>query len=355
MNDISDMKYVKTQFGRVPIEDLPFVQPETIYSKYSTLIIFSITIVVMIMAFNLLFPPNTKQCFITERIPPAHQASVKTARVEICIPLTSILDKVIFVVKTANGLGLVPFQRSEMKVLKVKNPKFMMYSIDIKAEIIQIILVSVPGRYVTYADIALYNTLGTKVWTFSSNIDIAQENYITITQLEFLQNDYGEDTDIALTDTTTAKKTGSGITLKNQPGNGVAVDNISSPYDHFDDGNDGDYADDDFDIAITGVTTADKNNAATALNIRPSGEVVVDPNTITSSDLFQNGDYGEDTDMALIDTTTGKKLGSGIALNVQSNGVVVDKFSLKNNTKVIANNEGMALYLSKDREYYGTY
>jgi hypothetical protein len=78
MNDISDMKYVKTQFGRVPIEDLPFVQPETIYSKYSTLIIFSITIVVMIMAFNLLFPPNTKQCFITERIPPAHQASVKT-------------------------------------------------------------------------------------------------------------------------------------------------------------------------------------------------------------------------------------------------------------------------------------
>jgi len=59
--------------------------------------------------------------------------------------------------------------------------------------------------------------------------------------------------------------------------------------------------------------------------------------------------------MALIDTTTGKKLGSGIALNVQSNGVVVDKFSLKNNTKVIANNEGMALYLSKDREYYGTY
>jgi hypothetical protein len=66
--------------------------------------------------------------------------------------------------------------------------------------------------------------------------------------------------------------------------------------------------DDDFDIAITGVNTADKTNAATALNIRPSGEVVVDPNTITSSDLFQNGDYGEDTDMALIDTTTRRNL-----------------------------------------------
>jgi hypothetical protein len=125
MNEMNNMKYVKTQFGRVPLEDLPFVQSEQICSKFATLIIFGIVIIIIVMLFNLLFPPHSKQCFISERIPPEFQSSVKAVRTDICIPLASILDKVIFVVKGVNGIGLVSFKRYEMKVLKVKNPNFM--------------------------------------------------------------------------------------------------------------------------------------------------------------------------------------------------------------------------------------
>jgi hypothetical protein len=233
------MKYVKTQFGSIPIEDLPLVQSEPIHSKLSTLIIFSITVVIIIMILNLLLPKG-KRCFAADIPAPKFQASVAAARIDICIPLTSILDKVVFIIKSQNGPALVEFRRSEMTLLKVRNPRFMMYSINFTAEIMQIILVSVPGRYVTYADIAIFNDRGTKVWKFSSEINIAKENYITITQLDLFQD--------------------------------------------------------------RGITTSGDFGTATALSIRPDGEVVADPTV-----------------------------------------------------KVIANNEDMALYMTKDGEKYGSY
>jgi len=185
---MDNMKYVKTRFGKIPINELPYLETEHVYSKLYKLILFSVVIVVVITLFIIMYP-RSKQCNAVEKSSPKFQAAIWIARADICVPVASPLNKVIFVVRGVDGVGLAEFNNDKMRISNTINSQFLKYSIDFMAEIMEIVLIS-DAPYITYADVTLYNHRGAKIWTFSNNVDPSEEISIPITQLAFLQDGF---------------------------------------------------------------------------------------------------------------------------------------------------------------------
>lgn len=183
-------EYIKTQFGTIPIDYVPVVEPESTKSILTKCTLFYSIIIAILIIMFILVPIQSKPKQV--EFSKTNQYMTNGMDTYITIDAVSVynpdepipLENIVLIDKDNNIINIDITQNKAVKIYKYF--KGLMYDIDLGVDmnIMQIGLISDRDYFIKYASIDLLLD-GKKVWDFSGYLQNTRENFIQLTEFAF--------------------------------------------------------------------------------------------------------------------------------------------------------------------------
>lgn len=170
------MKYVKTQFGAIPIDSLPVVEDEPVqYVLLKCVVFYSIVVLIL-----LLFVASNKNKVIVIKKEKSDKTTIRLDSLSVYNPNNPIKLENIILIDTSNNLINIDITQNKfVKIYKKFNG--LMYTIDLEQEIEikEIGFISDINEFITYINVDAYLN-GKQTWNFCNHLKNTRENFIKL-------------------------------------------------------------------------------------------------------------------------------------------------------------------------------
>lgn len=194
---MDDMIHIKTQFGYIPIDELPVVGPEPLSHKFSkSMIFFGIIIIIIFIFFyssNCKINKQERVKVITESLVDKVRTSISASSIDVYNLKQPIkLENILIITSDNNMLNIDTDLSDDDSINKfvriIRKGNGTLYSIDFgkSLDIKEVVLITPPTQFIPHINIDLYNlekNNTTKVWSYSNYLQRRRDNSISITKM----------------------------------------------------------------------------------------------------------------------------------------------------------------------------
>ena len=186
---VDNIKYVQTQFGKLPIGEVPLIDKEMVCSKVGKLSFFFVVIIILLLIFIYMvewYPHHTvkKDVYIKAPFKTIEDHVIITSLDVYNIDQEILVENIVLITTDNNVINVDTIQNNDLMVIRKQNG--LLYTIDFKQEldIKEIIIISNERQFINHININLFNEKKL-VWSYCGYLLDRRENTIPITKIFF--------------------------------------------------------------------------------------------------------------------------------------------------------------------------